>query len=48
MQQARKLGHLPWVSQSEPQEQLLARQLRDAQTNGVFIAYEEELEDFAD
>ena len=47
MQQVRKLGHLPRESQSEPQEQLLARQLRDAKANGLLVAFEEELRQIA-
>jgi acetolactate synthase regulatory subunit len=48
MQQVRKLGHLPRESESHPQEQLLAQQLRKAKANGFLVAHEEELEDFAD
>ena len=47
MQQVRKLGHLPRESQSHPQEQLLARQLREAKAKDLLVAFEEELEDFA-
>ena len=43
MEQVRKLGHLPRESQSEPQEQLLAQQLRKATANGLLVAFEEEL-----
>jgi hypothetical protein len=47
MQQVRKLGHLPRESQSEPQEQLLAQQLRKAEAHGLLVAYEEELRQIA-
>ena len=47
MQQVRKLGHLPRESQSQPQEQKLARQLRDATANGLLVAFEEELRQIA-
>ena len=43
MQQVRKLGHLPRESESHPQEQLLAQQLRKAKANGLLAAFEEEL-----
>ena len=47
MQQVRKLGHLPRESDSHPQEQLLAQQLRKAKANGVLAAFEEELRHIA-
>ena len=47
MLQVRNLGHYPRESLSEPEEQLLAQQLRKAKANGLLVAYEEELEDFA-
>ena len=47
MQHVHKLGHLPRESQSEPQEQMLARQLRDAKANGLLEAFEEELRQIA-
>ena len=47
MQQVRKLGHLPRESESHAEEQLLAQQLRKAKANGLLLAYEQELEDFA-
>ena len=47
MQQVRNLGHYPRESQSEPQEQMLARQLRDAKANGLLEAFEEELRQIA-
>ena len=43
MQQVRNLGYLPCESQSKEQEQLLARQLRDAKANRLLVAVEEEL-----
>ena len=45
MQQVRKLGHLPQESQSKPQEQLLAQQLRKARASGLLGAFEEELQE---
>ena len=48
MQQVRKLGRLPRESESHPQEQLLAHRLRNAKASGLLVAYEEELQDFAD
>ena len=45
MQQVRKLGHLPKESQSNPQEQLLAQQLRKARASGLLGAFQEELQE---
>ena len=45
---ARTADALNRNSESHPQEQLLAQQLRKAKANGFLVAYEEELEDFAD
>ena len=47
MQQVRELGHLPQETESKPEDQLLARQLRDARVNGFLEDFEEELEDMA-
>ena len=47
MQQIRKLGYLPQESESQPQEQQLARQVREAKANGLLSAFTGELKDMA-
>ena len=48
MDSVRKLGHLPKESQSKSQEeQLLARDIREAKASGLLKAFEEELDEIA-
>ena len=47
MQQVRKLGHLPRETRASPEEQRLARDLRDARASGLLKTFEKELRDLA-